>query len=220
MKYTTDYNYTSREDKMLYVYEKYKSILDGKKIIDIGADRGYLRQHLPDTSSYTNIGFGPDILKEWNLENIPYPFENIQFDTVLCLDVLEHLENIHSAFDECLRLAKEHVVISLPNAYQDFWNFLKKGKYRGRPSDMKFYGLPQERPEDRHRWFLGPEEAYHFIAYRAQLAGFTIEQFDYKTAQTSIFEKMIFKYFFSPQFKPSLLTSGTLWFVLERNRYD
>ena len=63
MKYTTDYNYTSREDKMFYVYKKYKSILDGKKIIDIGADRGYLRQHLPDTSSYTNIGFGPDILR-------------------------------------------------------------------------------------------------------------------------------------------------------------
>lgn len=33
MKYTTDYNYTSREDKMLYVYEKYKSILDGKKLL-------------------------------------------------------------------------------------------------------------------------------------------------------------------------------------------
>lgn len=154
MKYTTDYNYTSREDKMFYVYKKYKSILDGKKIIDIGADRGYLRQHLPDTSSYTNIGFGPDILKEWNLENIPYPFKDKQFDTVLCLDVLEHLENIHAAFDECLRLAKEYVIISLPNAYQDFWNFLKNGKYMGRSSDMKFYGLPQERPEDRHRWFL------------------------------------------------------------------
>jgi len=33
MKYTTDYNYTSREDKMFYVYKKYKSILDGKKLL-------------------------------------------------------------------------------------------------------------------------------------------------------------------------------------------
>lgn len=218
MKYTTDYNYTSREDKMFYVYKKYKSILDGKKIIDICADRGYLRQHLPDTSSYTNIGFGPDILKEWNLENIPYPFKDKQFDTVLCLDVLEHLENIHAAFDECLRLAKEYVIISLPNAYQDFWNFLKNGKYMGRSSDMKFYGLPQERPEDRHRWFLGPEEAYKFIEYRAQLLGFSIEQFDCLTDRSSFFEKIIFKYLFSAQFKETLLTSGTLWFVLARNR--
>lgn len=190
----------------------------GKKIIDIGADRGYLRQHLPDTSSYTNIGFGPDILKEWNLEDIPYPFEDRQFDTVLCLDVLEHLENIHAAFDECLRLAKEYVIISLPNAYQDFWNFLKNGKYMGRSSDMKFYGLPQERPEDRHRWFLGPEEAYKFIEYRAQLLGFSIEQFDCLTDRSSFFEKIIFKYLFSAQFKETLLTSGTLWFVLARNR--
>lgn len=59
MKYTTDYNYTSREDKMFYVYKKYKSILDGKKIIDIGADRGYLRQHLPDTSSIPILVLAP-----------------------------------------------------------------------------------------------------------------------------------------------------------------
>lgn len=218
MKYSTSYIYSSREDKMFYVYKKYRNILDGKKIIDIGADRGYLRQHLPDTSSYTNIGFGPDILKEWNLENIPYPFKDKQFDTVLCLDVLEHLENIHAAFDECLRLAKEHVIISLPNAYQNFWNFLKNGKYMGKSSDMKFYGLPKDPPEDRHRWFLGPSEAYQFIEYRAQLSGFSIEQFDCYTYRPSLFEKIIFKYFFSAQFKESLLTSGTLWFVLVRNR--
>lgn len=59
MKYSTSYIYSSREDKMLYVYKKYRNILDGKKIIDIGADRGYLRQHLPDTSSYTILVLAP-----------------------------------------------------------------------------------------------------------------------------------------------------------------
>ena len=56
-------------------------------------------------------------------------------------------------------------------------------------NDMKFYGLQKDRPEDRHRWFFGPEEAYNFIEYRARLAGFRIEQFDCLTYQPGFFEK-------------------------------
>ena len=64
----------------------------------------------------------------------------------------------------------------------------------------------------------GPEEAYNFIEYRARLAGFRIEQFDCLTYQPGFFEKILFSRFFSPQFKETLLTSGTLWFVLTRNQ--
>lgn len=37
---------------------------------------------------------------------------------------------------------------------------------------MKFYGLPLDPPDDRHRWFFGPEEALNFIIYRANKANF------------------------------------------------
>ena len=218
MIYTTNKIFTSRKDKMEYVYDKYKVLFDKKKILDIGADKGLLANCLPETSQYYSIGFGEDILLKYNLENIPYPFEDKEYHTVLCLDVLEHLENIHAAFDECMRLASEHVIISLPNPYQDFWNFLFFVKYKNGQYDMKFYGLQKDRPEDRHRWFFGPEEAYNFIEYRARLAGFRIEQFDCLTYQPGFFEKILFSRFFSPQFKETLLTSGTLWFVLTRNQ--
>lgn len=215
--YFTKKIFTCREDKMGYVYDKYKKIIDNKSILDIGADKGYLRQYINSSSPYMNIGFGDSIIREWNLENIPYPFEEKSFDTVLCLDVLEHLEHIHAAFDECMRIAKEHVIISLPNAYLDFYSFLKNGKYKGGPYDMKFYGLPLDPPDDRHRWFFGPEEALNFIIYRANKANFTLEQFDCEQAQSTFFEKLFFKKYFSPTFRETLLTSGTLWFILQRN---
>lgn len=82
---------------------------------------------------------------------------------------------------------------------------------------MKFYGLPLDPPDDRHRWFFGPEEALNFIIYRANKANFTLEQFDCEQAPSTFFEKLFFKKYFSPTFRETLLTSGTLWFVLQRN---
>ena len=42
MIYTTNKIFTSRKDKMEYVYDKYKVLFDKKKILDIGADKGLL----------------------------------------------------------------------------------------------------------------------------------------------------------------------------------
>lgn len=68
--YFTKKIFTCREDKMGYVYDKYKKIIDNKSILDIGADKGYLRQYINSSSPYMNIGFGDSIIREWNLENI------------------------------------------------------------------------------------------------------------------------------------------------------
>lgn len=216
MRFSTKKSYTCRENKMEYVYDKYKSILDGKSVLDIGADMGYLQYHLPKNSIYTNIGYGKSILHECNLENIPYPFSDKAFDTVLCLDVLEHLENIHAAFDECMRLAKQYVIISLPNAYNDFWGYLVHGNYKNGPQNMKFYGLPIDPPEDRHRWFFGSQEAQRFIAERAKRSGFRILQFDTWKGRPNFWQKMFSRRFFHPTFQWEYIFTGTMWFALER----
>ncbi len=110
----TDFQYSSRETKQQYVWQKYSAILSGATILDVGGDQGFLMSHLPPTSRYNSIGYGEKIDQHYNLENTPYPFADKSFDVVLCLDVLEHLEKIHAAFDECCRLAARHVIISLP----------------------------------------------------------------------------------------------------------
>lgn len=71
--YTTSISYTSREDKMAYVYDKYKKILDNKSILDIGADKGYLREHLNASSHYMNMGFGTALSSIGILSIFPTP---------------------------------------------------------------------------------------------------------------------------------------------------
>ncbi len=97
-----------------------------------------------------------------DLERDKLPFPDNSFDCVLCLDVLEHIENIHEIFDELCRVTCRYVIVSLPNPWADFYNMLRFGDYDvDRP--LKFYGLPLEPPEDRHKWFFSNEEAEKFI---------------------------------------------------------
>lgn len=216
MQFTTDYRYTSREDKGLYVYKKYGPIfISGVAVLDVGADKGVLKQHLPDDISYFTIGYGGLSPYQYNLEHIPWPLESCAFDVVLCLDVLEHLDNIHAAFDECCRIAKKYVIISLPNPYRDFMSFLYSGKYMGRAKDMKFYGLMPEPEEDRHRWFYSPTDAREFIRHRSEKNGFSILQYDTEYEPPTNEGHPLARFF--RQDLPIIdLECGTMWWVLER----
>ncbi|MCY4524853.1 MAG: methyltransferase domain-containing protein, partial [Halobacteriovoraceae bacterium] len=90
-------------------------------------------------------------------------FEDNQFDIVTALDVLEHLDNPHRAFQEMLRVAKKAVFISLPNMYyiQFRWDFLK-GKLSGK------YIFPPNPVIDRHRWILSYTESVNFIKHNTK----------------------------------------------------
>jgi hypothetical protein len=86
---------------------------------------------------------------------------------VLCLDVLEHLENIHEMFDRLCALTKNYVIISLPNPWASMMENFESKSYN-QHTNIKFYGLPNERPDDRHKWFYSFNEAKRFIEYRAE----------------------------------------------------
>lgn len=221
-QFSTDFIYTDREGKGRYVWEKYKTALCVDDILDVGADKGVLAKHLPHNVRYHTIGFGASIDQEYNLENCPYPFEDMSFDVVLCLDVLEHLEHIHAAFDECCRIAKKTVIISLPNPYADFMQFLRSGKYRGRKKDMKFYGLQPEPEEDRHRCFFSPTDAQEFINYRSRRMGFSVVQFDSEYCEIPRPAKNsdnAFRKLFRDDIDFFDLECGPLWWVLKRNDF-
>ena len=143
MIFQTDFVYTDRETKQKWVSEKYKPILKGK-ILDVGADEGYIQKYLPHDVIIQVLTWGnPDIV-QIDLENEVLPFNNNEFDCVMCLDVLEHLENIHACFDELCRVSVEWIIISLPNPYNDLLNYFRSGKYMNREKNMKFYGLSKE----------------------------------------------------------------------------
>ena len=90
MRYTSNLLYTARESKAKYIFDKYKSLYT-KNILDVGADAQYLKGPISKIGgNYTGIGFGDNIDIEFDLDGNKLNFKDCSFETVQCLDVLEH----------------------------------------------------------------------------------------------------------------------------------
>lgn len=207
--YATDFRYTDRRSKAEYIARKYAPILRGS-VLDVGCDRAPLRGLVGDAGRYVGVDIDPaggtDVVL--NLEEHNLPFADRSFDTVLCTDVLEHLERCHAVFDELCRVASERVIVSLPNPVRN----LVQGLFEGTAGVMKFYGLPVDPPVDRHRWFFGHDEAKAFLTERGGRRGFEVEQLDVECVGSY--------YWLDKQGRDVLdhpnVRGGTMWCVLRR----
>ncbi len=101
--------------------------LHPKTILDVGCGEGFTLNRLRKS----NIGkdlIGVDTLKtaiELGKKQFPnldlregsaykLPFKDNSFDMVLCLEVLEHLDNPAKALSEIARVSKKYAIISVP----------------------------------------------------------------------------------------------------------
>lgn len=105
---------------------------------------------------------------DWDISTLP--FEDGKFHSVFCLDTLEHVADIHTRFADLLRTTSMFAVVSLPNC----WKKSVKELMRGR-SVRSSYGLPVEKPKDRHRWYMNTEEIEDFLFYNAAKNGFSVD---------------------------------------------
>ncbi len=217
MKFHTNFKYHSRKDKPEYVWRKYNPVLTDS-ILDVGADKGGLETWLPKDVRYVAVGFGDGVDIKMDLDKGSLPFDDGEFNCVLCLDVLEHLENIHFMFDELCRVSGNYVIISLPNPWKDFFRMLRRGFYRGPESPMKFYNLPVDPPEDRHRWFFSPSEAEKFLRERGQRKNMKIVQIDYGRGKQKkrFIKEFLYKLFLHKDISTDNLTRGTQWALLQK----
>jgi methyltransferase family protein len=162
-------DFLERADRPRFVARRFEPYLRGT-VLDIGCDRAAMRPLLGDR--YSGVGLTPDADHSVDLERSgKLPFQDGAFDSVVCLDVLEHLDNLHAMFEEIVRVARRFVVISLPNN----WSTARKRLARGSGSFIH-YGLPLDRPEDRHKWFFNTEEACEFLLGRAERHGLVVEE--------------------------------------------
>lgn len=220
MKFETNFIYTDRRSKAQHACLKYGSILKGR-LLDVGADACYLKQYLEKDVSYRGIGLGGELDQQVDLEKELIPLASNTFDCVLCLDVLEHLENIHAVFDELCRVTKRWVIISLPNPWHTFYSMLRNGYY-GENRPMKFYNLPPEPPEDRHKWFFSTEEGEKFILYRSAKNGMKVVQMDIEGVSgegsgiRGLLRRLATRILFTQTVNLRNLYAGTLWAVLEK----
>jgi hypothetical protein len=132
----------------------------------------YLAQNKTKKIKVFDIDMVGDCDLKINLDEIDrIPLEDGEFDTVISLDNLEHLESFYLIFNEMFRIASKEVIISLPIGPAEIPSTVILGRrYTNRPRSVtgaysKFYGLPLEAPTDRHRWFIYYEDIIELMEH-------------------------------------------------------
>lgn len=154
--------FRERHERSAYVARRFAPYLR-ESVLDVGCYDAPLRGLLPGVR-YTGIDIvgAPDITMNLDTREA-LPFADSSYRTVICIEVLEHLDNLHHVFDELVRVSAENVIVSLPNCWRDARRPIERGR-----GHFAHYGLPQEAPVDRHKWFFSYEEGRDFIASRAR----------------------------------------------------
>jgi SAM-dependent methyltransferase len=160
--------FPERADRVRYMAATFAPYLAGR-VLDVGCDVRVLKGLRPDLD-YVGIDIGGDPDIKIDLEEVEkLPFADQAFDTVVCSEVLEHLDHLHRVFAELVRVSRRHVLISLPNC----WTAARRPVTRGKGS-IGHYGLPADRPPDRHKWFFSLSEAEEFARAQARQHGLSI----------------------------------------------
>ena len=158
-------DFQSRAERSAYVAQRYGDRLRGR-VLDVGCDERALEAHVLETGSYMGIDIGGDPTRVVDLEAAEtLPFEDGAFDFVVCTDVLEHIDAMHRVFDEMVRVTRSGggLVVSLPNC----WRAVRRRVPRG-AGTPRFYGLPVEKPADRHKWFFNVDDVAAFFEGQAR----------------------------------------------------
>jgi hypothetical protein len=179
-EYTTS-PYSSRQERSQFAYREYQKYF-GSSVLDVCGFQGGLGKVFP--GNYVNVDMDSRADYVLNLDAIEkLPFPKAAFDTVVCTDGLEHLENIHGIFDEMCRVAKQSVIISMPNAWINVRYMIgglkeQFSKHRPRRLLDRHWILPVDKPEDRHRWFYSLTEADALIGTRGSRMGFEVVEYN------------------------------------------
>ena len=207
--------FNSREERAKFISVMYKNLLN-KSILDVGCSDKALKKWISPDVKYIGIDISgnPDFRVDLEKDKLSL-FDNNSFHTVVCTEVLEHLDNVHEVFDDLCRVSKKYIIISLPNNWLNFKFLLIKNK-----GTTKFYGLPLDKPVDRHKWFFNYEEALNFVKKRGERNNFRIKShFPMTFSHFGLRNRLIniiFKLYYRNKFGFSNAFFSSLWVLLEK----
>jgi SAM-dependent methyltransferase len=202
-------SFPSRDSRSRFVCSRFADYLN-ELVLDIGCCEAPLRDLLR-SATYTGVDItgNPDITLD--LERIErLPFNDGAFTCVLCIDVLEHLDNLHVIFDELVRVSKQYLIIALPNCWCDARQPIGRGE-----GHFGHYGLPVQNPPDRHKWFFSLSEAKQFLDDKAEKLGLRFEDI-FVTEKLRISLVRLLRRLRYPGHRYHNRYSRTLWAVLEK----
>lgn len=133
-------------------------------LLDVGAGNGQLQKIIPDTVNYFGLDYPVTISKGYSGtisvygDGMALPFKANSFDTVVMLDVLEHIPDAKKALNESIRVLKigGNLIIKVPFIYpihdrpHDFQRWTEYGlEYLSQSSGAKvkycsYFGEPGE----------------------------------------------------------------------------
>ena len=153
--------FEKREQRTDFLLRHYRAYLTGS-VLDVGCYEAPLRALLPGVRyvGVDIVGKPDHVIDLEQAERLP--FTDGQFEWVVCVEVLEHLDGLHRIFDELVRVARKHLIVSLPNCWCAARRQLEKGQ-----GSISHYGLPPQRPVDRHKWFVNLTQAREFFEAKA-----------------------------------------------------
>jgi len=158
----------TERDKLYSIVKAFPDAFDGR-ILDMGCRSQMLQTVIKSDTDYCGLDLYPPATIIGNIGD-GLPFRAESFNSVIALDVLEHVDKIHQAFIESCRVSHRYVVICLPNIYEVRVRF---AFLMGKSISGK-YGLPLKPPADRHRWLFSFSEARRFIKYWASELGVVV----------------------------------------------
>jgi len=181
-----------------------------ESVLDVGCYEAPLRNILPNVK-YTGIDVAGNPDMHLDLESCStLPFPENSFQCVLCIEVLEHLENMHAIMAELSRVSKKFVIVSLPNCWRDARRPIERGK-----GQIAHYGLPVEPPLDRHKWFFNISEATSFMTHQASKHKLKIREM-HVSEKPKPWVVRALRQVFHPGERYLNRYSQTLWTVMEK----
>lgn len=109
-------------DINLECLDKIDQNIIGNKVLDIACGRGHLAARLAKNYQVTAADFSIDPLLAEKMPHVVFkevdicslPFDDDEFDTVICAHTLEHIQDIARAVSELRRVAGKRIIIIVP----------------------------------------------------------------------------------------------------------
>jgi len=108
-------------DPSKFIFDFVEENTIGKKVLDVGSAQGWYIKYLKDLGYEVTAS---DIEKAIEFDDVPFvqtsgaelPFGANSFDTVLAINVVEHIEDEKKILSELARVTKKRLLLSVPNS--------------------------------------------------------------------------------------------------------